>query len=91
MNIPTDPPLLSFYRGVVVCVNAATAAEEDDVGEPPYADMIRAALLKLPGRQGNLPTVCAYIEVRALFCSLPSPFPFFFSFFFRTCTTAVAR
>ncbi|CAM9647860.1 unnamed protein product [Scytosiphon promiscuus] len=35
-------------------------AEED--GEPPYAEMIRTALLKLPGRQGNLPTVCAYIE-----------------------------
>lgn len=29
-----------------------------------YVDMIRTALNKLPGRQGNLPTVCAYIEVR---------------------------
>ena len=37
--------------------------EDDDGGEIPYADMIRAALLKLPGRQGNLPAVCAYIEV----------------------------
>lgn len=30
-----------------------------------YVDMIRIALSKLPGRQGNLPTVCAYIEVRS--------------------------
>ncbi|CAB1120773.1 unnamed protein product [Ectocarpus sp. CCAP 1310/34] len=36
--------------------------DEDDDDEPPYADMIRTALMKLPGRQGNLPTVCAYIE-----------------------------
>lgn len=44
--------------------------EEDGAGEPPYADMIRTALLKLPGRQANLPTVCAYIEVTV---SKPKP------------------
>eukprot|EP00904_Undaria_pinnatifida_P007778 jgi/Undpi1/412/HiC_scaffold_1.g00408.m1 len=36
--------------------------EDDDAGEPPYVDMIRTALLKMPGRQGNLPAVYAYIE-----------------------------
>ncbi|CAM9867046.1 unnamed protein product [Ectocarpus sp. 8 AP-2014] len=36
--------------------------DEDDDDDQPYADMIRSALMKLPGRQGNLATVCAYIE-----------------------------
>lgn len=38
--------------------------EEEDGEGPPYADMIRTALLKLPGRQGSLLSVCNYIEVR---------------------------
>lgn len=33
-------------------------------GEDEYAYMIRAALLKLPQRQGTIPMVYAYIEVR---------------------------
>lgn len=41
-------------------------AEDEDSGEPPYVDMIRTALLKMPGRQGNLPAVYAYIEVLRL-------------------------
>lgn len=50
----------------------SSGAEEDS--EPPYAEMIRTALLKLPGRQGNLPTVCAYIEV-CLTASHPTTAP----------------
>ena len=37
--------------------------EEEDGDGPSYVEMIRTALLKLPGRQGNLPMVCNYIEV----------------------------
>lgn len=45
-----------------------SGTEDDDAGEPPYVDMIRTALLKMPGRQGNLPAVYAYIEVSVLLC-----------------------
>lgn len=44
------------------CLIPACADHEDGV-EPPYVDMIRAALTMLPGRQGNFPAVCAYIQV----------------------------
>lgn len=38
-------------------------ADEED-GEDEYVYMIRAALLKLPHRQGTIPMVYSYIEVR---------------------------
>lgn len=36
--------------------------DEEEVAHT-YVDMIRVALTKLPDRQGNLPTIFAYIEV----------------------------
>lgn len=59
---PPPPPPHTLY-----CLRDFAAAEEDEAGEPPYVDMIRTALMKLPGRQGNLPMVCAYIEVCPVF------------------------
>lgn len=65
---PDGIPASFFSR--LLLLSFTSGGEEDGGGDIPYVEMIRTALLKLPGRQGNLPTVCAYIEVCSIACCL---------------------